>query len=328
VFHDNGNKLLNTTRITVTVRETITATAVDNSISAIDTIATKQLNTNTAFNAVLTAALPIPSVAVLNNMTNNLNSFKQALINARDFGSIIVNGYNATLSAISKVYDISNNVAAELSAAISSLQYFINLPVLLEESIANKILYINSELESLYEQGRQLSTSELTDLSFSRIAEQYRDLKNVWCTNAGSCVSSMCLAATYNIRSSDYTYAHQVNQVITTIITGYNQYLALLDGMQTPNGGELDSFIPAPESLLALDDLVNFTIDTLYGIQANSKQPRVITLKKDNNVILIARELYGLLADDSTINQIIVDNNIANNEIFQVPKGRQILYYV
>ena len=323
IYHDNGNRRLNTTKITVTVRETITASALTNNVSSIDVISTQQLATNTAFNASLVGALPIPSVAVLNTMGSNLSLFKQALAKAQDIGSIIANGYNAAVAAVDNVYGIINNVASELSSAISAFQYLINLPVLLEDSIVNKVSYINGELQSLYAQATALSLPALPAFD-----QQWQDLKNTWMGTAGSCVSSMCLASVFNIQPTDYTYSYQVNNVIAQIVTAYNQYLLYLDGMQTANGGELDSFIPDPTCLIALDDLVNSTIDSLYVIQANSKQPRVITLTRDNNVIQIARELYGLLADDSTIAQIIADNNICNSEIFQVLKGRQILYYV
>jgi len=323
VFHDNGNKLLNVTKITVTVRETIGAAALKNAPDATDIIATKQTNVNATFNNVLVGALPTPSVEVLITMTGNLTLFEQALKKARDVGAIITNGYNAGLAAINAVFTAANDVAAQLSSAIADIQYFINLPMLLEESIANKIIFISGELAALYAQAQALSLPPL-----SAFEMQWKDLKNNWCATAGVCISSMCATSVYNIQPGDYTYSSQVSSVIAQIVTAYNQYLTYLDGMQTLNGGELDSFIPDPTALLQLDDLVNYTIEALYVIQANSKQPRVITLTRDSNVILIARELYGLLADDSTINQIIADNNICNSEIFQVLKGRQILYYV
>ncbi len=256
-------------------------------------------------------------------MSDNLTLFQRALTNASDVGSLITNGYNAARSAVNAVYGSINTIAADLSSAISAIQYFINLPVLLEESAFNKVSYINKEVAALYTQVRLLSLP-----AYPAFLLQWKDLKNTWCANAGSGISSMCLAATFNLRPTDYTYSYQVTAVIQVIVAAYNRYLAALDSMQTANGGELDSFIPNPESLLALDDLINYTVDTLYVLQANSKQSRVITLTKDSNVILIARELYGLTADDSTIDRIIVDNNICNSEIFQVLKGRQIVYYV
>ena len=323
VFHDNGNKLLNVTKITVTVRETIGAAALKNAPDDTDVIATKQTNVNATFNNVLVGALPTPSVTAIETLSSNLTLFRRVLNKVQDVGSIITNGYNAGMASINDLYTAGNEIPATLSLAVSNTQYFINSVALLEESISAKVTYIGNELASLYPQATALHIPALP--AFELL---WKDLKNIWCATAGACVAGMCGASVYNIQPGDYTYSSQVGAVIAQIVTAYNQYLTYLDGMQTLNGGELDSFIPDPTALLQLDDLVNYTIEALYVIQANSKQPRVITLTRDSNVILIARELYGLLADDSTITQIIADNNICNSEIFQVLKGRQILYYV
>lgn len=323
IYHDNGNRMLNTTRITTTVRETLLLSALTNSVNPVDTITTKSTNTNRALIQTTVTALPKPSVTVIGTMDGDLSLFQQALANAQDAGSIITNAINASRSAVKKLYTSVNTVVDDLTSALELIQTTVNLPAELETSIYNKVQFVSAELVSLYQQA-----ADLSNMPVPAFEDQWRDLKNTWLGIAGSCVSAMCLTSITNIGPGDYTYSSQAAAVIATLLSGYNSYLGYLDAMQTPNGGELDSFIPDPDAMIVLDDLVNYTIDTLFQIQANSKQPRVITLTRDNNVILIARELYGLVADDSTVAQIIADNNICNSEIFQVPKGRQILYYV
>ena len=39
-------------------------------------------------------------------------------------------------------------------------------------------------------------------------------------------------------------------------------------------------------------------------------------------------DVYGLLPDDSTIQYFADTNNIGLNEVFQIEKGRKIVYYV
>ena len=316
VFYDNSNKLLNATKITVTVRETLTKSALIPTQSAGDIITANQTSTASHLAAYYVNIVPIPKVRDINQMENDLNGFQQALKKISDILSTIVNGYKAANAAI-------DNAIADVSSAISTIQYFLALPAFIADTIINRVNYINGELNSLYNQALTLTIPPIPSLT-----QEWSKLKSLWMTEAGTCVSAMCLASVTNIAATDYAYNSQVMTVIGQITTAYNSYLANLDAMQTPNGGELNSFVPDPTCLIALDDLVNYTINNLYTIQANSKQPRTITLTKDSNVIYIAWQLYGLAQDDSTINQIIQDNDITGNELIQVLKGRNIVYYV
>ena len=60
----------------------------------------------------------------------------------------------------------------------------------------------------------------------------------------------------------------------------------------------------------------------------NAAQQRIYRTEKDTNVILMAYKFYGLLPDDSTIQRVIDENNICLNEILQIKKGRDLVYYV
>ena len=157
--------------------------------------------------------------------------------------------------------------------------------------------------------------------------EEWARLKNLWQAEAGACISAMCLCTVTNVTQSDYTYSNQVNTVIATLLQAYNGFLGNLDAMQTANGSEPGSYVPGIDSLFALDELVNTTVNNLFAVQAQAKQPRNVVLTRDSNVIYVAWQIYGLLADDSTITKIIQDNNIVNDLLIQIPKGYNILYY-
>jgi hypothetical protein len=126
----------------------------------------------------------------------------------------------------------------------------------------------------------------------------------------------------------DYANRNDVISTIETILEVYDSYLTDLDTLQTDNGGELESFIPNADCIIALNDLVNYAVSKLYDVALNARQERSIILEEDSNVILLAHRFYGLTPDDSTIDEIIRTNNIGLNELLHLRKGRKIVYYV
>jgi len=77
-----------------------------------------------------------------------------------------------------------------------------------------------------------------------------------------------------------------------------------------------------------LSILFNFVLSHLFVIAIDAQQKRVVTLTEDSNVILLAHRYYGLTVDDSTIERFMNQNNIGINEIMNIEKGREIIYYV
>ncbi len=308
IFHDNGNKILNATRITVTVRETISRQALVATQSPNDVIAAQQASTAQHFADYYVNAIPVPSVKDITQMKSDLSDVEKALINIQANANNLKNAYNAANAAI-------DNAIGNISGAISAIQTVLALPALIADTIANRVGYLVSEFVAL---GAQIDNLHLVKPS----------LKGLWFLEAGTCISAICLAAITNISATDYVYSSQVMNIISQLTSNYNNYLAALDGMQTATGSEPDSWMPDATTMINLDGLVNLTLATLFDIQQNSRQPRTLTLTRDSNTIYIAWQIYGLLPDDSTIDQLIADNNISGIELLQIEKGRQILYYV
>jgi hypothetical protein len=305
VFYDNNNKLLNATCIKVTVQETIGAAQVAPTESEPDVIATTAASNAQHFADYYVATVPIPSVSDTNQMKANISGFQKALSKISNGADALRNAYNSAFSSI-------NNAIHDVSAAVSQIQYYLSLPAYIEDSVINRVNYIAQEIDSLQAQVENLHLVPL---------------KALWLNNAGSCLNAMCVATITNIATTDYVYSSQVLTVISSITTRYNAFVDNLDTLQTFNGSEPDSWIADPQCIQTLDDLVSYTLATLFAIQANALQPRTVTLTKDNNIINVAWSIYGLLPDDSTIDRIIADNNLSGDELWQLPKGKQILYY-
>lgn len=230
--------------------------------------------------------------------------------------STYLNAFNAANASIDQFLTLPG-------LAMQTLQSVINFPGLMVTSINVRMDVLSAQLDSL---GNQVS-----------VISSVADKKNYETIGAGL-VSSMSIAAIVSYDSNneavttgllpDYQTRADVLAIIALIQELYNTYLALLDTLQSDNGGTGTSYIPDADSLTGLDELIKFTIENLYSIALSSKQERAIVLNEDSNLIILAHRFYGLLADDSTIITLMKNNNICLNEILQIKKGRTMIYYI
>ena len=98
--------------------------------------------------------------------------------------------------------------------------------------------------------------------------------------------------------------------------------------MQTLNGGNVCSFIPDFNSLIALEEVVNFTIANLFAIALNGKQQRSILLEYDSNWIILTHRLYGLDNADANLITLMQQNNAGLNTMLQVPANTLVIYFI
>jgi hypothetical protein len=98
--------------------------------------------------------------------------------------------------------------------------------------------------------------------------------------------------------------------------------------LQSDNASSPESYIPDANSLIGLNNIINFTISNLYDVALDSKQERSIILEEDSNIFLLTHRFYGLQEDDSSIDQFMDQNEIGLNEMLGIRKGRRIIYYV
>ncbi len=140
-------------------------------------------------------------------------------------------------------------------------------------------------------------------------------------------LSGMCQATVTNI-DADYDYSVTTLSYVEQIVRVHNTFLTNLCAVQTANNGELDSFVPAADTITNLSQLVYTTTAFLYNLAAQALQQRTYLVPYDTNLIEIAWLLYGLQQDDSTIFKLINTNNIPLTEHLIIQKGRELVYYV
>jgi|SRR6185437_9919958 len=304
--YDNAE--YNVTKIIANVIETLLSDGNIVTISAPDKITNDKANCDTLFANTFATDVPNPKAGDINSMTNNVNGFfntiKSSIISSDDFATYF-NAYNSALAAID---DATDNVLN----AVAVMQALISLPATFVDSVVNRVQMLGNLLNFI--------GSTIVNVSSPSSKKLYEN-------NAGTIITTLLMASVTNI-TDDYANTTQVISVIDSLVGYYNTYVTSLDGLQTVNGGSPDSYIPDPDALNALSQLLSYTVSALLDIAASSKQQRITYLDNDTNVILVANSIYGLLPDDSTIDKIVNDNGIGLNEKLLLRKGRQIIYYV
>ena len=86
--------------------------------------------------------------------------------------------------------------------------------------------------------------------------------------------------------------------------------------------GEIDT----GSSYQALQESVALAAGFLVEISFSLKQERSIVLARPRTIIDLVAELYGAI--DEELDFFIDSNNLTGDEILEVPRGREILYYV
>lgn len=142
----------------------------------------------------------------------------------------------------------------------------------------------------------------------------------------GNAYISGMINSSVNPQPNDYGNVNDVIDVINTITSTYNTFISNLDAMQTPNGSELDSYVPNYGAMSALNSMVNYALSNLFNIALTANQQRKAILEADSNLILLAHRFYG--ASDANFERFVSENSIGLNEIQIIEKGREVVYYV
>lgn len=300
------NTKYNVSKITGTLIETITQDNPKNTIVPADKIVQANESLNEKFAGSFANDIPEPNTKDINTLSNNnlsvYNTVKKKISNTLDAEEYF-NLFNSANAAILQATEFPLE-------CITKVQAILTAPFQFADSVKNRINNLVTQFNKLRDSIENILT---------------RNDKKIYENNAGVTISAACVAA---VTLPDYKNRNEVTFIIDQVSEMYDSYISDLDDLQSDNGGGTDSFIPDVISMISLNDIVNFTLSNLYDIALNSKQERAVILEDDSNVVMLAHRFYGLLVDDSTIEQIIENNGIGLTEILQVRKGRTIIYYV
>lgn len=298
---------LNTSRITGEMIETITDDAPKVSIDP-----AQQTSVN------IQDSLDISIEQFSNNVqpgTSDINQMADDVANAYSLGSEAI----MTEDQSNEYFDLFNianaailDATSDVGVAVTAMQDVLIYPFLFEDAVKNRINLFRDQFLAL-------SEDVLTLTGFNS--------KTIYATNAGYMLNGI-ISASITPLANDYTNVTQVFEIIDIILDVQNQYISNLNSIQSPNGGQEDSYIPEFTTISSINNMVNFAVSQLFVIALSAQQERVLFLEHDSNPVLLAHRFYGLEADDSTITQFIDQNNIGLSELLEIKKDRRIVYYV
>lgn len=304
---DIDDRDYNDSKIICSVMETLGAnTRPKINVDPVETIKAKQLSTDITTATAYEVAVPYAEATDISAMQTNAERFKIAATAFARTTADAVAAANAYSRALGRI----ESAASGTFQAIRSMQQLINLPASFANNINNRVSFLVGQFEALYD-------------SFTTPRQ-----KRLYENNAGTVLTTMCTATVTNITSSDYRSRGEVLQVADYIVNAWNSYVTNLDTISTPTNDTPDSYAPNFGGIFETSVLVKYTISNLLLLAENAAQQRIYRTEKDTNVILMAYKFYGLLPDDSTIQRVIDENNICLNEILQIKKGRDLVYYV
>jgi len=299
------NRGLNVTVYNGSVIETITEDAPKATANPADKILSEKETADTLMADSYVAEVK-PKAADLKEMgTKTKSTFelgKKGINNVIDSQEYF-NAFNDANRAI-------NNAVAEPLLAIRQIQAMINAPYNFISNVQSRVGTLKSQLEALA-------------ASISTIVS--RNSKKLYENNAGTMLSAMAAAT---ISNASYSSRREALDVIDTLVGQYNAYITNLDTLQSTSGAVLDSYIPDATGIIQLSNLVSYTVSALLQIATNARQERSFILEEDDTLFTLAKRLYGLREDDSTITELIDTNKFTMQELLIIPKGRTIKYYV
>lgn len=197
--------------------------------------------------------------------------------------------------------------------AFAAIRDFINYPSLLATSVQARL---------------DLLVTQFTEISSGIQNLLTPNEKVIYENNAGNIITAIVQTVISPKDADDYGNAVDVLAVSETLDDTFTAYLTNLDSLQTDNGGTPESYVPDFEVLQAITNVVNYALSNLFQIALNARQERFHILEADSNALILCHRFYGLDKADENLDEFIRNNNIGLNEILQLEKGREIVYYV
>ena len=208
----------------------------------------------------------------------------------------------------SEAQKASDNLLTNANKAITAAQRIADYPSLLEASIKLKIQAYENAYNNL-----------------SKVFESIAD--KLFFESQGSAIVSSMANASVNPNETDYVIVSEIESTVSSIVKVYNSYLLVLD-QQSIGQYDLDnSWQPDPIVQSDLYDLITYTIANLFDLGFGSQREKIVYTDSDTNIILLTHRYLGL-ASDENIETFRSINGIKNRELFKIPKGRKITYYV
>lgn len=244
-----------------------------------------------------------------NPVIGDIINFKDIVILSSSAQTPDKESYNDYVNASKSAIKTSDNLLTDTQSALNNAQKIISKVSAFSTPSGSRISGLLSSYDIL-----KKSVKSLFDKYFFE-------------SQGSSIIAEICLSAVTPL-TGDYIVRSDIELVNKIITDVYNDYLKTLDDHQVSiydvkNNWSSNSFIQS-----SLKSIVNSTSSNLFKISFDVRQERQIELTEDSNLIILTHRFIGLDADDKNIEDFREINNIKNQELYKVPKGRLIKYFV
>lgn len=235
---------------------------------------------------------------LLNNASNNLQNIANTQGDVRQ-------QFNAIVDSISTGIDVL--VSEPLTLAFQT--------VLMIQAPARALTSIESRLAAY------------NDLANAIVSDNGVAVQGLDSTNSNSFHTNDLYASTYITGSiisavnNQFFTKSEALDAAEGILTLFDSVVAWRD----ENYQSLDE-VDTGSAYQQLQEAVSIAAGFLVQISFNLKQEKRITLNRNRTIIDLAAELYGSV--DDQLDFLIDSNNLSGSEILELPKGREIVYYV
>lgn len=244
-----------------------------------------------------------------NPQSNNITQVKESVIQSSAKFKPDTESFNSYKNTIKTAIKSADNLVLDAESALKDIQKVINEPAEFIDSVNSKI---NSYVESY-----NILKSSIKDLFGKYFFE----------SQAASIIGNMCLASV-NPLEDDYIVRDDIVVVNDIVSAIYDDYLHTLDALHVSVYDIENSYTANPIIQSNLANLVAATLNNLFLLSFDARQERLFELTEDSNLIILTHRFLGLDANDANIESFRKINKIKNNELYKIPKGRVIKYFV
>lgn len=275
-----------------------------------------------------------PAASVLGAVAAYNTAAAEAFANETDLTGAVAqattkSGYSKLLDSASAGLQSIADTQADVQKQFEAVNDSINQGI--DVLIAQPLTLAFQTLQMLQSPARALTSIE------ARLTA-YGDLATSLVTGNGAAVSAVAADANA-FRTSDLYVSTYVTGSVLSVVN--NEFLTKTDALEAADAvlAQLDEVVVWRDANLAalaeidtgeayqkLQEAVAITAGFLVGISFSLKQERSIVLTEPRTIIDLAAEIYGSV--DDQLDFLITSNNLTGSEILELPKGREVVYYV
>lgn len=261
-----------------------------------------------------------------------------------EYNTVAAEEFNDTISLDSTVEQVTfkNQVLGLVDSVKAGLQAVADVQKAVQDEFnaindsinAGIDLLVGQPLALAFQVTQMIQAPARALASIQARLQAYRDLATALISGDGADVSNVNELRTNDLNVSGYVTGSVIsvinNQFVTKTeaITAAEEVLSQLDDVVAWRDAQFEALeeIDNGATYQKLQEAVALTVGFLVEISFTLKTERRLILDRARTPIDLVAELYGTV--DSELDFFITSNDLSGSEILEIPKGREIVYYV